>query len=203
MLARDAGAGVDIKSAETLVLGPECRRFSYGELETATNGYPDANVIGEGGFGKVRAGSAHAAATTNAGPPGSGRPVNVLQRAKADGALSFGRALMVAEQLPHWLVHTSWPSVDPVASIILYDLTCLSPCAGVPGHPGGWQVHCGEEAGSTRHAGQQLPAKLRTMSRRVHDSARPHVVSQLCILSRCHMLQPMWRQPHTNPRCHV
>ena len=55
MLARDAGAGVDIKSAETLVLGPECRRFSYAELETATNGYPDANVIGEGGFGKVQA----------------------------------------------------------------------------------------------------------------------------------------------------
>ena len=53
MLARDAGAGVDIKSAETLVLGPECRRFSYAELETATNGYPDANVIGEGGFGKA------------------------------------------------------------------------------------------------------------------------------------------------------
>ena len=55
MLARDAGAGVDIKSAETLVLGPECRRFSYAELETATNGYTDAGVIGEGGFGKARA----------------------------------------------------------------------------------------------------------------------------------------------------
>jgi hypothetical protein len=55
MLARDAGAGVDIKSAEKLVLGPDCRRFSYAELETATNGYTEANVIGEGGFGKVHA----------------------------------------------------------------------------------------------------------------------------------------------------
>ena len=55
MLARDAGAGVDIKSAEKLVLGPDCRRFSYAELDTATNGYTEANVIGEGGFGKVRA----------------------------------------------------------------------------------------------------------------------------------------------------
>ena len=54
MLARDAGACMDIKSAEKLVLGPDCRRFSYAELDTATNGYTEANVIGEGGFGKVR-----------------------------------------------------------------------------------------------------------------------------------------------------
>lgn len=51
----DAGTGFEIKAAEALVLGPDCQHFSLAELETATQGYPEGNVVGEGGFGKARA----------------------------------------------------------------------------------------------------------------------------------------------------
>ena len=50
----DAGVGLDVKRAEDLQLSPECRRYSYAELDTATDGYKEENVVGEGGFGKVR-----------------------------------------------------------------------------------------------------------------------------------------------------
>ena len=46
--------GMELKTVEELQLGPDCRKFTYAQLETATKGYPETQVVGEGGFGKAR-----------------------------------------------------------------------------------------------------------------------------------------------------
>ena len=162
MLARDAGAGVDIKSAETLVLGPECRRFSYAELDTATNGYPDANVIGEGGFGKARG----CFPTCSCLLPGQ----RWLTGWRLWATHSRVHMFAVCQQRGHGV---SYRQHDHEASCLVSVLTMLAGSgpqrhpvtrcmgltmhdalrAGVPGRPGRRQIHCREEARPARHAG--------------------------------------------------
>jgi len=162
MLARDAGAGVDIKSAETLVLGPECRRFSYAELDTATNGYPDANVIGEGGFGKARgvfpAGSCscvdgagsrgRAPSMANCRVPEGGAPA----RGSLGLRLSDSQCAILLRALTGPRQQIADTKASPLVCRGSFDM-CRAPCAGVPGHPGERQVHRSEEARPARHAG--------------------------------------------------
>lgn len=57
VLGNDSWIGFQRRAAEALVLGPACQHFSLEELQTATQSYSEANVLGEGGFGKARTAS--------------------------------------------------------------------------------------------------------------------------------------------------
>lgn len=53
-MARDAGAGVDIRPAGTVQVASGGRHFTFKELEIATGGFSEDMIIGEGCFGQVR-----------------------------------------------------------------------------------------------------------------------------------------------------
>ncbi|KAG0469108.1 hypothetical protein HPP92_018436 [Vanilla planifolia] len=101
-------------SAEVKQSSPLCRRFSFADLELASNGFNEAQVIGSGGFGKVYSGTIDDGKTTVAIKRGSSL--------HGQGIQEFHKELETLSKLRHHhLVSLIGYCHDSAEMILVYD----------------------------------------------------------------------------------